>query len=171
MNITKYAIVVFILLMGNEVFCQQNGWEIKAGLGLEQGLNIGLNKYYSKKANVGLGIGSHFPKKDSTHHLVVFAENNFNFPLKRTRTLKPYILLNQQVMFWKYSEPDFTHQAVTLALNIGFRLESHNEFGFILEVGPTVTYTVKFQQEPGSTVSPITNEIQENFRLLFFQRF
>lgn len=172
MNKAAFTLIVCFLINYNFVFGQEYSlFELKAGVGLEQGLNIGLNTYYLKNANAGIGIGSQFPSKDSTGHFLVFAENNFNIPLRRTRRLRPFFLFNQQVMYWKYTEPDFAHSAITLALNIGARIEFLNEYGFIFEVGPAITYTVKFDPEPGSTTTPITNKIQENFRVLFFQRF
>jgi hypothetical protein len=74
-------------------------------------------------------------------------------------------------MFWRYSEPDFTHYAVTFGLNTGFRFTSQSDFGFIFEIGPSITYTLKFEKVPSSNINPITNKIQSNFRLLLFQRF
>ena len=174
----RLATIISILLFCNNIYSlnrytpqQYAKYEIKTGFGLEQGLNVGFNRYYSKNFNFGFGIGSHFPPKEYAHHIVLNAENNFHFVLTRSLKTEPSILFNQQVMFWRYSEPDFTHHAVTFALNTGVRFTSPSGFGYIFEFGPTITYTLKLDKVPGSTIHPITNEIQPNFRFLVFQRF
>lgn len=145
--------------------------ELKIGIGLEQGFNIGFNHYYAKTLNFGIGVGSHFPNKEKTHHYVVFAENNWHYETKKLMKFKPIFLFNQQVMYYKYSEPEFYHQAMTFALNIGYRFSKSNNFGFIFEIGPSITYTIKFEREPTCTVTPITNKVNPNFRILIYQCF
>ncbi len=164
--------VIFMLLCNN-IYSQHrktHDFEIKTGIGLEQGINLGINRYYTKNSNVGIGIGSHFPSKANAHHLLLNLENNFHFILGGKKN-EFSILFNQQAMFWRYSEPDFTHYAVTCALNTGFRSESQSGFGFIFEIGPSMTFTLDFDKDPNSDVNPITRKIQPNFRLLVFQRF
>jgi hypothetical protein len=168
----------FIFLFGSNVYSQHRNSprlypknEIKAGVGLEQGFNVGFNRFYCKNCNFGLGLGSHFPSKKQTHHLLLNTENNFHFVLPQLRKTEPSILFNQQIMFWRYSEPDFKHQAVTFGLNTGCRFTNINNFGFIFEFGPSITYTLKFEKVESSTVEPITKKFQSNFRILVFQRF
>jgi hypothetical protein len=168
----QFAIVFFILLINNNIFSQgYPKYEVKSGVGLEQGFNFGLNRYYSKNFNAGLGIGSHFPPASHTHHFVFFVENNCHLKLLNKKKADLTGLFNQQIMYWRYSQPDFTHQATTFALNLGIRITFPNDFGFIFEIGPTITYTLKFVKDVSSNVEPITKVVQPNFRLLFFKRF
>jgi len=178
MKYLRFFTFVFILLFNGKTFSRHrknylpySEFEIKSGIGLEQGFNIGLNHYYLKNCNFGLGIGSQFPPKKHAHHFLINVENNFHFVLTKRKVYEFSILLNQQIMFWKYSEPDFTHHAVTFGLNSGIRYASSSGFGILMEVGPTITYTLKFDKVETSNIKPKTNRIEPNFRLLFFQRF
>lgn len=179
MKYYHFLILVFILLLFNgKTFSQHRNnylpyskFEVKLGVGLEQGFNFGLNRYYLRNYNFGIGVGSHFPPKKQAHHFLLNTENNFHFVLTKRKVYEFSILLNQQIMFWRYSEPDFTHNAVTFGLNSGLRYASSNGFGFLLEVGPSITYTLKFEKVQTSNIKPTTNTIQPNFRLLLFQRF
>ncbi len=173
-----FIIILFTLLINSEAFSQHrknhlpySKFEVKFGFGFEQGFNLGLNYYYLKNANFGVGIGSHFPPREKAHHFLLNAENNFHIVLTKRRVYELSILLNHQVMVWRYSEPDFSHDAVTLGLNSGLRYAAPSGFGVMLEVGPSITYTLKFHKVESSTISPNTNTISSNFRLLFFHRF
>jgi len=178
MRYYHFLILVIILLFNGKTFSQNkknylpySKFEIKFGVGLEQGFNLGLNYYYLRNVNLGIGIGSHFPPKEKAHHFLLNTENNFHIVLTKRKVYEFSILLNQQVMFWRYSEPDFTHNAVTFGLNSGFRYASPSGFGLLLEVGPSITYTLKFDKVQTSNIKPTTKTIEPNFRLMFFQRF
>jgi hypothetical protein len=178
MIFSRLAILILIFSFSDNIYSQYRDrpqnyseFEIKGGVGLEQGFNIGLNRYYCKNCNFGFGIGSHFPPKDGAHHFLLNTENNFHLVLTKRTKVELSILFNQQVMFWRYSEPDFKDCSVTFGLNSGCRFTSQSDFGFIFEIGPSITYNIDFERKATSTVTPITKKIQPNFRLLIFQRF
>jgi hypothetical protein len=169
--------IVLVLILNIKTYSQYRPqdypeYEVRAGIGLNKGYNFGLYRYYIKNSNFGLGIGSLFPPKENTHHLALFAENNFQFLLTKRNGVEHSFLINQQIIYWNYSDPDIIkEQAVTLALNFGYRRSSQSDFGFIFDIGPSITYSLGFERKPSSTVTQITKKIQPNFELLLFKRF
>lgn len=64
---------------------------VKAGFGIYQGVNIGVNYLYKDNLNAGLNLGSHFglPLFLDDKHLSIALEHNFHFGRINKQNIKP----------------------------------------------------------------------------------
>jgi hypothetical protein len=92
---------ILILFFSNILFSQHKEapqqyslFELKGGVVLEQGLNLGINKYYNRNSDFGIGIGSLLPSKEGAHHFLLNFEHNYNLGFSRRKKIEPSVLFN-----------------------------------------------------------------------------
>ncbi|MFC2112665.1 hypothetical protein ACFLTA_05295 [Bacteroidota bacterium] len=140
-----------ITLFSLYTFGQENDikYEAKFGYGFYQGFNIGINYFYCKNLDAGIGVGTHFnlPPLESPNHFNISIENNLHFGSISKQGIKACIF-NQQLMYWEQGPSSDRWRILSLGLNIGRIFALKEKLGLSLEIGPAFNLVVDVKRDP-----------------------
>jgi hypothetical protein len=151
MKKTTNILLFFAILISHSVFGQENKnrFETKIGYGYYQGINIGLNYFYTDKLKVGLSLGSflNLPPLENENHFNIQIENTLYFGQLTKQNIGGWYF-NQQLMYWEQGQSNDRWKIVSLGFNIGRTIPITKRLGLDLELGPAFNMVVDIKRDP-----------------------
>jgi hypothetical protein len=130
----RFRILFFLILLSNNLLFSQKKYEISAGLGYPDRINLRMKYGINTQAGISVGYWLFKDQWSHAHILTIGGDLYFHFPRKTTN--KWYLNPGYTYTHWFQQDPDAEN--IMLSARVGRSLYFNNNMGINVDLGLTM---------------------------------